>query len=163
VGIVKNRLFYVSLVIFSGAFFYFLAGIHREVNIYDEGVVVYGAERVLRGDTPYRDFWTIYSPGQFYTLAAVLKLFGSFVLVERVWDLFVRSLLGLAIFFVGFKLTGFKPAVLCWLVATFWLGYIGYYNYPLFPAMLFSLASLLFIMNYFFKPDAVPHLRFGQV
>ena len=38
-------------------------------NVYDEGVMASGADRVLRGEAPYRDFWTVYAPAQFYVLA----------------------------------------------------------------------------------------------
>jgi hypothetical protein len=35
------------------------------VGPYDEGLVLFGADRVLRGDVPYRDFWTLYGPASF--------------------------------------------------------------------------------------------------
>jgi hypothetical protein len=49
---------------------------------YDEGIVLLGADRVLRGDVPYRDFWTLYGPATFYLPAAAFRLFGETVLVE---------------------------------------------------------------------------------
>lgn len=48
------------------------------------GVPSVGAERVLAGDLPYRDFWTMYAPGHFYLLALVYRLFGTTYLVETV-------------------------------------------------------------------------------
>ena len=48
------------------------------------GVPSVGAERVLAGDLPYRDFWTMYAPGHFYLLALVYRLFGATYLVEAV-------------------------------------------------------------------------------
>ena len=48
------------------------------------GVPSVGAERVLAGDLPYRDFWTMYAPGHFYLLAFVYRLFGTTYLVETV-------------------------------------------------------------------------------
>jgi hypothetical protein len=49
----------------------------RNLNLYDEGLVVYGAARVMRGEVPYRDFWSMYGPGQFYLIAGLFKIFGT--------------------------------------------------------------------------------------
>jgi hypothetical protein len=48
------------------------------------GFSAVGAERVLAGEIPYRDFWTMYAPGQFYLLALLFRIFGTHILVERV-------------------------------------------------------------------------------
>jgi hypothetical protein len=55
----------------------------RMINPYDEGMVAYGAERVLNGQRPAVDFYTPYGPGVFYLLAAAYRLFGVRLLVER--------------------------------------------------------------------------------
>ena len=49
---------------------------------YDEGVLLSGAQRMLAGELPYRDFWTIYGPGQFAVLAALFTLGGRIALGE---------------------------------------------------------------------------------
>ena len=49
----------------------------------DEGIVLQGADRVLRGEVPYRDFFSFYTPGSFYLVAALFKLFGNSFLVAR--------------------------------------------------------------------------------
>ena len=43
----------------------------------DEGVVLHGAERVLRGEALYRDFFEFLPPGSFLVVAAWMKLIGS--------------------------------------------------------------------------------------
>ena len=60
-----------------------LAWMDATVGTYDEGLVLVGADRVLRGEMPYRDFWTLYGPGSYYLLAGLYRLFGEFALVER--------------------------------------------------------------------------------
>ena len=50
----------------------------------DEGIVLQGAQRVLEGQVPYRDFFSFYTPGSYYWLALFFKLFGSSILVGRV-------------------------------------------------------------------------------
>ena len=42
------------------------------------------ALRVLAGDVPYRDFWTMYAPGSFVTLAGAFSLFGRELIVSNV-------------------------------------------------------------------------------
>ena len=49
----------------------------------DEGIVLQGASRVLDGQIPYRDFFSFYTPGSFYLVAALFRLFGNSFLVAR--------------------------------------------------------------------------------
>lgn len=51
---------------------------------YDDGVLLYGAERVLAGDIPYRDFYFIYTPGNIYLLAFIFKIFGPSIIIQRI-------------------------------------------------------------------------------
>jgi hypothetical protein len=62
-------------------------------NVYDEGLIDFGAIRVFHGQIPYRDFWTMYGPGQFYALAALFKIASPSVLVEQLWSV-ADSMLG---------------------------------------------------------------------
>jgi hypothetical protein len=63
--------------------FYLRAVLPYELNPYDEGVIAYGAEQVLKGRRPGVDFYVPYSPGAFYAVAAAFRLFGVRLLVER--------------------------------------------------------------------------------
>lgn len=49
----------------------------------DEGIVLQGAERILRGEVPYRDFFMFYTPGSIYIVAVLFKLFGDSLAVAR--------------------------------------------------------------------------------
>lgn len=55
------------------------------------GKAIAGALVILDGGVPYRDFWTMYAPGQFYTVAALYALFGREVLVQAVATAIVRA------------------------------------------------------------------------
>ena len=50
------------------------------VDLYDEGIRLYGGMRVLHGAQPYHDFFAYYGPAQFYWPAALFALFG-----EQLW------------------------------------------------------------------------------
>jgi hypothetical protein len=49
----------------------------------DEGIVLQGAERILHGEVPYRDFFSFYTPGSFYFIALLFRIFGDSFAVAR--------------------------------------------------------------------------------
>jgi 4-amino-4-deoxy-L-arabinose transferase-like glycosyltransferase len=49
----------------------------------DEGVALQGAERILRGQVVYRDFFSFMTPGSYYWMALLFKVFGNSMLVAR--------------------------------------------------------------------------------
>lgn len=63
-----------------------------------EGVSAVGAQRILEGDVPYRDFWTLYAPGSYYLLAGLFALFGSQLLTARVAAMVLVALSGVCAF-----------------------------------------------------------------
>src|SRR5262249_20270147 len=71
----------ILIVILSSAAVFPL--VSRAINPYDEGMIAYAAEQVLRGRQPAVHFYTPYGPGVFYLLAAAYQLFGVRLLVER--------------------------------------------------------------------------------
>jgi hypothetical protein len=117
------------------AVIYFTVGMNRTVDLTDEGLVLFGAERVLNGDVPHRDFFTLYGPGQFYLLAALFKLFGSSVLVERAWDTVVRCISVVLVFIVVRQAAPPRAALLAATASLVWLASFGYHGYPIFPAL----------------------------
>ena len=55
----------------------------RPAVIYDEGFALTNALRVLRGDLPFQDFWTVYPPGTSYVLAMFFSLLEPSLEVSR--------------------------------------------------------------------------------
>ncbi len=49
----------------------------------DEGIVLHGAERILHGEVLYRDFFSFLTPGSYYLLALLFKIFGNWLIVAR--------------------------------------------------------------------------------
>jgi len=60
----------------------------------EEGFMLVFPDRVLHGAIPNRDFLYLYGPGSLWTLAAVYKVFGTHLLVERLAGL--AQLVGMA-------------------------------------------------------------------
>ena len=54
------------------------------ILFFDEGIILEGAQRVLRGQVLYRDFFTFYTPGSYYWTALRFKIFGSTLFAGRV-------------------------------------------------------------------------------
>jgi hypothetical protein len=117
-------------------------------NFYDEGFAVFNAPRVMDGDVPYRDFWAIYPPGQFYTLAALFKVFGTSLLVSRVYDTVVRFTIALCIWLIARKCTSGALAYLAFACAALLLGSAGFYSYAVFPAMALGLLAIVSLLAY---------------
>ncbi|MCZ6666831.1 MAG: hypothetical protein O7B81_16150 [Gammaproteobacteria bacterium] len=46
------------------------------------GKAIVGGLRVLDGEVPYRDFWSMYAPGQFYVVAALMGVFGREIIAQ---------------------------------------------------------------------------------
>src|SRR5437016_4920787 len=49
----------------------------------DEGIILQGAQRILRGEVLYRDFFSFFTPGSYYFVALIFKIFGSSIIVAR--------------------------------------------------------------------------------
>src|SRR5712692_630470 len=64
----------------------------------DEGITLVYPEMLLKGQLPYRDFETIYGPGNIGILAAAYSIFGTNIFVERAVGMIYRALILLAIF-----------------------------------------------------------------
>lgn len=64
----------------------------------DEGLLLVYPELILKGQMPYRDFETIYGPGNPYALAGVYAVFGPGIFVERAVGLTYRILILAAVF-----------------------------------------------------------------
>jgi Dolichyl-phosphate-mannose-protein mannosyltransferase len=118
-------------------------------NPYDEGHHVYNASRVMLGDVPYRDFWTIYAPGQFYVLAAIFQLLGTNLIVARLYDTLTRFLIAVCVYLLGVRIGARWLAVASCLTSTLLLATgIFDYAYPVFPAVLLGFLSILTLITY---------------
>ncbi len=118
----------------------------RNINVYDEGIILTGAARAMDGVVIHRDFYTNYGPGQFYVLAALFKIFGASVLVERLWDTVIRSSVVVLVFVVVGRSAPSWLAVSASAVSLLWLAAFGFYGYPVFPVLAADLAGLVFLI-----------------
>jgi hypothetical protein len=113
------------------------------VGTYDEGLVLVGADRVLHGEIPYRDFWTLYGPGSYYLLAGLYSLFGEFALVERGFDVAAKAAIATLVVALVLQFGRRSVALGAGVLSLGLLLYLRSYSAPLFPAMAASLATVL--------------------
>ncbi len=138
-------LFYPLLVL---GFLLLFTQIKSAANLYDEGLVLTNAERIRAGEVPYRDFWTMYGPGYFYALAGLFSLVEPTILVARLFDTVLRSLLTLEVYLLARSVTSHRAALIPYAFVTFWLATIRFYSYPAFPATGGLLLAALVLTGY---------------
>ncbi len=115
------------------------------IEVYDEGLALYGAARIARGAIPYRDFWSLYLPGSFYALAGLDRIFGESVFVGRCLDALNRASIVLLVFAVVRRRAGPVGGVACAMtVCALLVGGPGMLVATL-PATAASLMAMLFL------------------
>lgn len=115
---------------------------------YDDGVLLYGAERVLAGDIPYKDFWFIYTPGNIYLLALIFKIFGPSIMVERILNTLICFFIVVVTFLMARKIIKNTVALIITIfLATFCVWFNGLYANQNIPILL-SLISGFYFLNY---------------
>jgi Dolichyl-phosphate-mannose-protein mannosyltransferase len=142
-------------LLFAIALLVQLIGVRRALGPYDECLALYGADRILHGGRPYRDFLTLYGPAQFYLLALFFKIFGVSALAGRVYDALIKAGIACASFALVARLASRRYAVLAFTAVVLWLTCIDHavYNYSAYPALLVSLVSCLFFSRYLNDPS----------
>ena len=130
---------------------YCLLGFNLGINIFDEGMQVYGAVRILNGDIPFKDFFYLYPPGQIYLIAGLFKFFGNTLMTLRLWLIILSSLFSLLVYYISLLFIRKRSAIIVWFLSLIW---ISSYR-PISPMV--SLLPLVFIsclyMVYFFRKE----------
>lgn len=73
----------IALLLFVASVLYLRLFYNYTLLNPDEGVSLQGAQRILNGEVPYRDFFTFFTPGSYYWTALLFKVFGDSILVAR--------------------------------------------------------------------------------
>ncbi len=106
----RKKWIYPALIIILG-FSYYASFFNYGINLGDEGYIVDGGERVLRGQWPVSDFMS-YPPGSYFLLALFFKIFGASLLVSRFLEMTFLIVNGLLAFYIGKRLMPEKWALL---------------------------------------------------
>ena len=155
----RGRMSQSSLLalLFAIALLIQLIAVRRIIGTFDECLSLYGADYILHGGRPYRDFLTPYGPAQFYLLALCFKIFGASALVGRIYDACIRAGIASVSFALATLLTSRRYALLAFAGIILWLTCVDdmAYNYSAYPALLLSLTSCLFFCRYLNNPSRI--------
>jgi hypothetical protein len=133
--------FSTIFVVAAGAWFW-LRYFNRSTNLLDEGSTASQALRILNGDLIYRDFFTVVTPGSYYTVAWLFRVFGADLMVLR-WTVLVTGLAVLLIaLIVARRVMAWPFAAAAGLLTTVWGWFLVTPNYYSLEAALTSLVAL---------------------
>jgi len=145
----KERI--ITIFFFAVALFYLFSKIQFGINLYDEGIALYGAVHVLEGYIPYRNFYYLYPPGNLYVLALLFKGFGPSIIIARIFNSIILFLILVCSYLITKNVVSDKISLfISFFLITLWLGMDGSYNY-IALTILFMLLSSIFIFKYFDK------------
>lgn len=105
----------------------------------DEGQIVQIGYRLLNGDRLYGDIYTGIFPGIYWLAAALLRVFGTDVVVTRWAGVLVNTATMVVLWELARRLTGPNWA---WLTTVFYLA-LGVLSFPAFTMLAYSSVSLL--------------------
>ena len=139
-----------SIVFLLGALAYLLLLRGYGFQLEDEGTLLMQLDRVFRGQVPYVDFHTGYTPAFFYGGAAIFSVLGRSILAIRTVLVLINAGAATALYVVGRRMVGPWMAALAPLL---WLALVPIYPgdfaafnipYPTWPA---TLAWLLIVLG----------------
>jgi hypothetical protein len=138
-----------TILLFIFVLWFLLIPIRTPFSIYDEGLVVFNSTRIMKGDIPYKDFWTLYPPGQYFALASIFRLFGTSLLISRIYDTFTRFIIVISVYMIAKKITTRGLSLLVCIVTTLLLSSAGTYTYVFFPSLAFGFLAILSLLKNF--------------
>src|SRR5215472_1796247 len=123
---------------------------NRETSLsYSIGYNLYGAERVLNGEVPYRDFHTLYPPATVYLNAMVFKALGVTLYSALVAVFVFKTLATTTIYLAGRKVMPGAWAIMAALYSIVWLRPNGPFKaVPMHYGALLLAASLCCLLRY---------------
>ncbi len=126
--------------------FVFSQRIPLKVGLYDEGLILTGAWQFSLGAIPYRDFYNIYGPGQVAVLGTLFALFGKSIFLAHLYDLAIRVAITLVIWGILRPLVYPMQRLFAHVAIICWLNYFELTLYPVYPTLLFQLATIFFLL-----------------
>src|SRR6185295_186426 len=120
------------------------------------------AERVLKGEVPYRDFYKIQTPGILLLNAALFKFWGSSWITAATGVLIFKILTITLMFLIARRVCSLKAAIASTTLALLWLAPGGPFRpAPIQYEMLFVMAAIYFVLRWVVSRSVVQLLAAG--
>ena len=131
-----------AVVVVAVALQYWLWYFRRSINLLDEGSTAAQALRIVNGELIYRDFFTVVTPGSYYTVAWLFQIFGERLMVLRWTALVTGLLIVLVTLAVARRVMAWPFAAAAALMTTVWGWFLVTPNYYSLQAALLALMAL---------------------
>ncbi len=141
-----DRMIKIAILSLGAAFL--IVGFNYDFNMYDEGIGLYGAERIASGDIPYRDFWTIYSPGLFYLIAGVSTVFGWSIITGRILTLVMVYILAYFCYLIAKNYSTTRLSLIPFSVVIVFYGSNAQSARAIIPTLVLMAVSVLFFLKF---------------
>jgi hypothetical protein len=140
----------VGLAVLAATAFLYVAVFNRESTLsYSIGYNLYGAERVLEGQVPYRDFHTLYPPATLYVNAALFRWAGVYLLTALAGVLIFKVLTGVMIYYCARSAMPTGWALAAWGLSLVWLRPNGPFKaVPMHYGTLFLAVALWWLIKF---------------
>ena len=113
-----ERLPWGALAVLLGSLLYLLLYYRLPLSNADEGIIATGAERILRGQVPYRDFFSELGPASFYFQAWIFRVSGMNVTSLRLTAWIIGGGLSLLLYLLARRVVHGTDAFLPSLIFT---------------------------------------------
>lgn len=141
----RSRRIFAACLIFVAAVLVQLIAWEPDLNPYDEGIILTGADAIYHGRLPYKDFWTMYAPGQFYLLALLFHIFEPQEYLARCIGIVFRAAIIALVWYMLQRFVRKSLATFVSGIVLFILIYIHVEVSPVFPATVFALLAVLLV------------------
>ena len=142
----RSRLVGGTLVLLSLVYLFPLVNMLHRVG--DEGSLLYAAALVADGALPYRDFFEVYGPANYYWLASFFRIFGTHVLVARLLFALTAATSAFLLYWLSARI---RPGLTAALPSVFYL-VVGFASWPVtshhWDSNFFFLLALAAICNW---------------
>ena len=131
-----------TAIVLLAALQYWLWYFRRSTNLLDEGSTAAQALRIVNGELIYRDFFTVVTPGSYYTVAWLFQIFGERLMVLRWTSLVTGLLIVLVTLIVARRVMAWPFAAAAALMTTVWGWFLVTPNYYSLQAALLAMTAL---------------------